>query len=149
MIRVRSFQDLGAGIVFILIGLAGIVFGRDLAVGTAMRMGPGYFPMLLCALLILIGLVLGARSLMVAGPAVEPFHFRPLLLILALISASGYLLEWIGLALTTVVVTVGSAYARRDVSLRETLLLGAALALFVVFVFVYGLRQPLPAWWGR
>ena len=34
-------------------------------------------------------------------------------------------------------------------NLTETLLLAAGLALFVVGVFVYGLTQPLPAWWGR
>ena len=44
MFRVRSPQDLGAGVVFVLIGAAGIYFGQDLAFGSAARMGPGYFP---------------------------------------------------------------------------------------------------------
>ena len=47
MLRVKSPQDLGAGLVFMLIGVAGLYFGSDLAFGTAARMGPGYFPTLL------------------------------------------------------------------------------------------------------
>jgi hypothetical protein len=47
------------------------------------------------------------------------------------------------------VLTIGAAYARRDVNLPETLLLAAGLALFTVGIFAYALKQPLPAWWGR
>jgi hypothetical protein len=34
-------------------------------------------------------------------------------------------------------------------SLVETLLLAGGLAVFSVILFVYGLSQPFPAWWGR
>ena len=61
MVRVRSPQDLGAGVVFVVIGVAGYYFGRDLAFGSAARMGPGYFPMLLSVLIIAIGLIVGFR----------------------------------------------------------------------------------------
>jgi hypothetical protein len=149
MFRVRSPQDLGAGVVFILIGVAGIVFGRDLAFGSAARMGPGYFPTLLSYLIIAIGLVLAIRSLAADGPPIPPIHLRPLAVILAAILAFGLLIDRIGLALTAAVLTVGAAYARRDVNLVETLLLALGLALFAVGVFVYALTQPLPAWWGR
>ena len=72
MLRVKSAQDLGAGLVFMLIGLAGFCFGTDLAFGTAARMGPGYFPVLLSGLIIAIGLVLGLRGVTVEGPPIEP-----------------------------------------------------------------------------
>ena len=55
----------------------------------------------------------------------------------------------IGLALTAIALTVFAAFARREVNLVETLLLGVGLALFAVVVFVYLLGQALPAWWGR
>ena len=112
-------------------------------------MGPGYFPTILSYLIIGIGLVLAVKSLGVDGPPIERVHVRPLLAILAAILAFGFLIDRIGLALTAALLTIGSAYARRDVDLKETLLLAAGLALFVVGVFVYGLTQPLPAWWGR
>jgi hypothetical protein len=93
--------------------------------------------------------VLAAKSLATDGPPIERIYFRPLFAILAAILAFGFLIDRIGLALTAAVLTIGSAYARRNVDLKETLLLAAGLALFVVGVFVYGLTQPLPAWWGR
>jgi hypothetical protein len=149
MLRVKSPQDLGAGVVFALIGLAGLYFGSDLAFGTASRMGPGYFPVLLSVLIIAIGLVVGARGLTAVGPPIEPFQLRPILFIIAAILIFGFLIESIGLALTAVVLTVLAAYARPNVNLREAILLGIGLAIFTVVVFVSVLGQPLPAWWGR
>jgi hypothetical protein len=147
--RVRSPQDLGAGLVFVAIGAAGVYFGRDLAFGTASRMGPGYFPILLSWLIILVGLIVGLRGLTLDGPPVEPIQLRPILFVVVAILMFGYLLDAIGLALTAIVLTLVAAYARRDASLGEALMLGAGLALFAVLVFVYALSQPLPAWWGR
>jgi lysylphosphatidylglycerol synthetase-like protein (DUF2156 family) len=149
MLRMRSPQDLGAGLVFVLIGAAGLYFGQDLAVGSAARMGPGYFPILLSSLIIGVGIVVGVKGLAVDGPPIERIHIRPLAIILAAILAFGALIDWIGLALTTAILTILAAYARREVNLKETLLLAAGSALFAVGVFVYALTQPLPAWWGR
>ena len=63
MVRVKSPQDLGAGAVFVLIGVAGLYFGRELAFGTAARMGPGYFPTLLSILILAIGIIVAIRGL--------------------------------------------------------------------------------------
>jgi hypothetical protein len=149
MVRVRSPQDFGAGVIFVTIGAAGLYFGQDLTFGSSARMGPGYFPTILSYLIIAIGLVLAVKSLGADGPPVERLYLRPLLAILAAILAFGFLIDRIGLALTAALLTIGSAYARRDVNLKETLLLALGLSLFVVLVFAYGLKQPLPAWWGR
>jgi Tripartite tricarboxylate transporter TctB family len=149
MLRVKSPQDLGAGLAFLLIGAAGIYFGKDLAFGTASRMGPGYFPVLLSGLIIVLGLIVGAKGLMVEGPPIEPVQLRPILFITAAILIFGYLIESVGLALTAILLTLFAAYARPEVKLSETIVLGVGLALFTVVVFVYLLGQALPAWWGR
>jgi hypothetical protein len=149
MLRVRSPQDLGAGLVFVLIGVAGLVFGQDLAFGSAARMGPGFFPTLLSWLIIAIGLVLAIKSLATEGPAIEPLQLRPLLAILVAILGFGVLIDRVGLALSAAALTLVAACARRKVNLTETLLLAVGLALFTVLIFSYALKQPLPAWWGR
>jgi hypothetical protein len=149
MLQVKSPQDLGAGIVFILIGAAGLIFGRELSMGTPGRMGPGYFPTLLSYIIIAIGVFVAARSFTLEGPPLERFYFRPLAFVVGAIILSGYLLNWFGLVLTSIAVAVISSYARRDVKLLEVLLLGVGMGLFSVVVFVYALGQPLPAWWGR
>ena len=149
MVRVKSPQDLGAGAVFVLIGLAGLYFGRELAFGTAARMGPGYFPILLSVLILAIGIIVAIRGLTTEGPPIEPVQLRPIAMIVAAILIFGVLIDVVGLALTALLLTVFAAYARREVKLTETILLGASLAAFTVAVFVYLLGQPLPAWWGR
>ena len=149
MLRVKSPQDLGAGLVFMLIGLAGLYFGSELAFGTASRMGPGYFPTVLSILILAIGIIVGLRGLSVEGPPVEPVQLRPIAFVVAAILIFGCSDRVVGLALTAVLLTLFAAFARRDVKLSETLLLGAGLAIFAVAVFVYVLGQPLPAWWGR
>jgi putative tricarboxylic transport membrane protein len=149
MLRVKSPQDFGAGLVFLAIGLAGLYFGGELAFGSSARMGPGYFPTLLSWLIILIGLIVGFRGMTIEGPPIERVQLRPISFILAAILIFGFLIEAVGLALTAVALTVLAAYARREANLPETLMLGIGLALFTVLVFVYVLGQPLPAWWGR
>ena len=149
MFRIKSPQDVGAAVVFVGLGLAGVYFGRDLALGSAARMGPGYFPVILSWIIIGIGLIVGFKGLTIEGPRIEPMQLRPMLVIIAAILAFGFLIDKIGLALTAALLTILAGYARRDVNLWEALLLAATLALFSVVLFVYGLSQPFPAWWGR
>jgi hypothetical protein len=149
MLRIRSPQDFGAAVVFVAIGLAGAYFGRDLALGTAGRMGPGYFPAILSWAIVGVGAVVGLKSLAIEGPRIEPIQFRPLLVVIAAILLFGFLIGAVGLAISAVMLTVLAAYARREASLVEALALGVGLSAFAVIVFVYGLSQPLPAWWGR
>lgn len=149
MIRIRDPQDLGAAVVFALIGLGGIYFGRDLSYGTASQMGPGYFPAILSWLILALGVGIGLKALVSRGPRVEPIRYRPLVVVTGAVVAFGFLLETVGLALAAVILTVLAAYARRDVNLAETLLLGAGLSAFCLLVFVFALSQPLPVWWGR
>jgi Tripartite tricarboxylate transporter TctB family len=149
MFRIKSPQDVGAAVVFMAIGLAGVYFGSDLSFGTAARMGPGYFPIILSWTIFAIGAVVGFKGLTIEGPRIEPVQLRPILIIIAAILAFGYVIEKLGLAITAALLTVLAGYARRDVNLWETLLLAAGLALFCVGLFVYALSQPFPAWWGR
>jgi hypothetical protein len=149
MLRIRSPQDLGAAVVLVAIGLAGAYFGKDLSFGTAGSMGPGYFPIILSWIIVGVGLVLGLTGVTVEGPPIEPIQFRPITVIIAAILVFGILISTAGLAIAAVLLTVLAAYARRDVNLKEAVLLGIGLAVFTVGVFVYGLSQPLPAWWGR
>ena len=149
MFRVKSPQDLGAAVVFILIGLAGIYFGKGLTFGTAARMGPGYFPTIISSLILLLGIGIGLRSIVIEGPPIEKLQFRPLIFVIGSILIFGILIDRVGLAIAAVTLTLVAGFARRSVNLKENFVLGAGLAIFTIVVFVYALGQPLPAWWGR
>jgi hypothetical protein len=88
-------------------------------------------------------------SLSTEGPPIEAPQFRPLFFVLLSVIVFGYLMSYVGLAITGVAMTLIAAFARREVKLFESLLLGVGLSIGCVLIFVYGLGQPLPAWWGE
>jgi hypothetical protein len=148
MLRIKSPQDVGAAATFILIGLAGLWFGREYEIGTTSQMGPGYMPMLLSVGLILFGIIVGLRAVTVQGPAFERIRWRSVLLILLSILVFALLIETAGLLAATFAVVVLSACASREASWKETIGLAVFLAIFCVLVFVYALKQPIPILWG-
>ena len=75
-------------------------------------MGPGYFPVILSWLIIAIGAVIGLMSLFVEGPPVEAPQFRPILFVLLSIVIFGYLMTYVGLAITGVVMTLRRRLSR-------------------------------------
>jgi Tripartite tricarboxylate transporter TctB family len=149
MFRIRSPQDFGAAAVFVAIGVAGLYFASDLAFGTASRMGPGYFPVLLSACILLIGVIVGIRSLSIDGPAVERIAIRPIAVIVLCIVGFGLTIERAGVAITAAALVLLASYARPGARLPESLALAAAMVVFVIAVFVYALGQPLPVLWSR
>src|SRR5215470_15737222 len=144
MFRIKSPQDFGAAIVLIVIGLAGLWFGRDYEMGTVSQMGPGYMPMLLSVGLVIFGGVIGLRAVSVDGPPIERGRWYPSVLILICVLLFAFLIGTAGLAPTIFVVAVLCAFASPEVRWKEAITLGIGLAIFCVLVFVYGLRQPIP-----
>jgi hypothetical protein len=143
MPRIKSPQDLGAAVMFLLIGAAGWWLGRGYEMGTASRMGPGYLPMVLSGGLVVFGIVVGLRAVTLRGPGIEPVVWRTNALILGAILSFVFLIESAGLAVATFVVAVLSARASADSRWGETVGLGIFLAVFCVLVFVYALRQSM------
>ena len=143
MLRLKSPQDFGAGLIFILIGCAGLYFGQDLRFGSAARMGPGFFPYYISLGIVLIGLVVGARGFAFDGPPIEAMKLRPILCVLASLLVFGFAMDTLGLIFSAVALTVVSALAQRHPNWRDTLLLAAGMTAFCAIVFVWALKQPL------
>jgi hypothetical protein len=153
-------KDLGAGGLFLGFGVAALVLARDLPVGTAVRMGPGYFPTVLGALLALVGAAVVLRALLHRSPPAgsgevapppAPFAWRPLLVISAATALFGLLLRGAGLVPATAVLVIGSAWASPKFSLRSAVPLAVGAAVFCALVFVKGLGVPMPifgSWFG-
>ena len=64
---IRHPKDFFAGVLFVAVGIAAIVIAANYPLGTAARMGPGYFPRILGILLILLGCALALRALRLQG----------------------------------------------------------------------------------
>ena len=144
--RLRSANDVFAGAFLIVVALAGEWLASDLRVGTAVRMGPGYFPQLVGWVVLGLGLLLALRGLIVEGPPAERWAPRPLLLIPASIAVFGYALERFGLVAAVLALVVVARVGGRDIRPVETALLGACLAAFCVLLFVRLLGMTPPVW---
>ena len=88
MRRVIASKDFLAGILYMTFGLLGLWLGRDLEAGIAESMGAGFFPRLICALLIAIGALQAALSLMRADDNVERGKWRPFVFVTLCVCAS-------------------------------------------------------------
>ena len=149
MLRIKSPQDLGAGVILLGVGIGGLIFGRELTFGTAGRMGPGFFPTILSWLILGFGGLIAARAFAIDGEKIDRMQLRPLALVLISILAFALLIERVGLALAVAAVVLLAGLARSNLRPLELAMLALGLAVSSVVVFVYGLGQPLPAWWGR
>jgi hypothetical protein len=146
-VRVRSPKDFWAGLMFVGFGLFFAVWAATFyRLGTSLRMGPGYFPVVLGALLAAVGLLILLRSLALKGEKIARFHFRPLLLVLGGCAAYGYLMGPAGLIAATAALVVISAMGGHEFSPREVAILAVALIALSVVVFVKGLSLPFPLW---
>jgi putative tricarboxylic transport membrane protein len=146
--HIKSPQDFGAAVLLMLLGLAGLWFGREYELGSVSQMGPGYMPMLLSVGLVAFGAVIGLRSLATEGPPIDRGRLLPSVLILVAVLLFAFLIDTAGLAPAVFVVTVLAAFASVEMRWKEALALAAGLALFCVLIFVYGLRQPIPVFGG-
>jgi hypothetical protein len=158
--KIKSQQDFWAGVMFIAFGLFFVVFavgtpefldkmlGTKLIpgyqIGSAVRMGPAYFPLVLGGLQAVLGAIVLINSLILDGPAVAKFHFRPLVFIAISSLAFAYLLKPLGLIVASIALVFISAYGGHEFKWKEVAILSVVLVIGSVLVFVEGLTLPFP-----
>ena len=138
-------KDFWAGAIYLVLGLATVILARNLTLGSAARMGPGYFPTVLGGLLAVIGLVSLLRGLLRSGELVGQIHLKPMILVIGATLFFAASLEVLGLALALPAAMFIAATASKRFRFAPVPLLGlAAFTIFCVLVFVRGLDVPLP-----
>lgn len=145
-LRVRNQQDLCSGILFLGVALFALWVARDYPTGTSVRMSSGYFPRMLCLLLIALGLYVLVRSLVVEGPAVSAVKLRPVILITVGVTVFALTIQTLGIVTATFLLSLIGGHASARVRLWEMLAAAAVLTLLSVAIFIFGLGLPLPLW---
>jgi len=143
---IRNPRDFWSGVLFTLFGVGTLAIGSKYTLGTAARMGPGYFPRILGILLIVLGVTIALRALRVRGEAMPRFRLRPLVVVLGTVVLFGAIVRPLGVALSTVILIVVASAASSEFRPRESLVAGVLLAALAVGVFVIGLQLQLPIW---
>jgi len=141
----RNNRDFLAGLLFIAIGVVALtVAARDYPMGTAMRMGPAYFPAVLGGILVLLGAWVAARGIRSGEMVKGDWGLKPLLLVALAIVLFGFLMSRFGLVPALTAVFLVSAAAGREFRWKEVLLLTAVMSAFAVVVLLYVLKIPYP-----
>jgi hypothetical protein len=140
----RNAKDFWTGIIYIAIGGAAIVIGRDYGLGTAMKMGPAYFPVILSGLLILIGSLSVIRSFVKSGTPIGTVAWKGLSLVIAATLLFGFTVRGAGMVIALPLMVIISAYASTRFRWKYALALAAGVTVFCILVFQIGLGVPLP-----
>ena len=144
-LRIKAPKDFWAGLMFIGFGAFFMVWAlTHYQMGTAVRMGPAYFPAVLGGLLAFLGILVLLESFAMEGPAVPTFKFRPLILISAACVVYGYAMKPLGLILSTALLVFIAAFGGHEFKWKEVTILYVVLIVFSLLVFVKGLTLPFP-----
>jgi hypothetical protein len=140
-------KDFLSGCLLIAVGLFFAYVGRSYTFGTPRHMGAGFMPVCLAFLLAGLGAILAVRSLGQSDNRFEQFTgFRPLLVVLAGVVVFSFMLEPIGLVLSSFVLVLIACCAATPVRRVESVALAAGLTLGVVLLFVVALGVPINLW---
>lgn len=146
--KIRNHKDFWAGVLFMSFGAFFVVFSAQYKIGTAAKMEPGYFPTLVGAIVIILGLITTAGS-MTSKSAVEKvdrLNMGVLLLLMGSVVAFGLLINPLGLIASMFILIFMSSCASHEFTLKTALITSAALILLCLSLFVWLLKLQMPLW---
>lgn len=151
---VKSMQDLGAGLVLLLLALLALWLTRDLAQGTLDSVGPAMLPRGLAVALGLCGVALVTRSFLSPSDALEGWDVRGMIMITLGITGfaltirsfpfGGFTSPGLGLLVAGPLSILIAGFATREATLRERLVLALGLTAFCMLLFADLLNLPVP-----
>lgn len=148
-LRIGSKEDFWAGLMFMSFGAAALWIAQDYQMGTARRMGPGYFPTGLGMILVGFGVAILARSFWGAGEGISRWAWRPLIMMIVGLVAFAVLKDELGLIVAVMALVVAASFADpAQKNYKEIAILAVLLAIGSAALFVWGLGLPFKIWWG-
>ncbi|HEV2573093.1 MAG TPA: tripartite tricarboxylate transporter TctB family protein [Beijerinckiaceae bacterium] len=146
--RALRTTDGQSGLVFMAVGIIAVVGASQYPIGTLARMGPGFFPLCLGILLVVVGLISLAGSLRSDDVIAEPVSVRALVVITLAVVVSALLLLQAGLLVAIPALVIISAFASPSVKWLPLLVTTVVLTALAYGVFVWGLNMQIPlVWW--
>jgi hypothetical protein len=132
-------KDFLSGLMFIAFGLGALYFGRNLAVGTSIRMGPGYVPHMLSYIMFGLGMLICIVAFVQGSEPVEKPKWKPITLVTIGIVCFALLFERAGLLPALVVLILIASLGGDEFKLIEVIGNMVVLAVLCTVVFKLGL----------
>jgi hypothetical protein len=147
-----AHKNVLAGLMFMGVAALGLWLSRDYPIGTALRMGTGYVPRLLCWILLGLGAVIflqglyeaHARGVRIAGRGGSAW--RPLIFVTLSLLVFALTLERLGLAIAILLLTGIGSLAARNLRPIETVVAALVLIALSWGIFIVGLGLTIPVW---
>lgn len=140
---IKSPKDFFAGLMFLAIAVVFAIGVRELPIGTAFRMGPGYFPLLLVLLLAVFGLITLIKGIRVPGMPIGAIPWRGIAFITLPVIFFGATLKGLGFIPSLAITVLSTTFASRLWDLKTSIGITVVLVVFSWLVFVRGLGLPL------
>jgi hypothetical protein len=131
-------RDLYAGLLFSAFGLVFLIIAQDYTLGNSRRMGPGYFPAILGALQLGLGLLVLGMAFFKGNKDDEALEGTDCVLLFA------QLLPVAGFIVAAPVSLIFSSLASPESSWRERITLTLVLTAGTILVFRVGLEMRFP-----
>jgi hypothetical protein len=145
---IKAPKDFLAGVIFLLVGGVFFFWSREYQMGTATRMGPGYFPALLAIVLCLFGIGAIIKGVLAKTPDPLPNHsILPLFFMVGAVFSFGLLIGRAGFVVASAVSLVLACYQRWRTAPLEIVALFVCLTLFNYTVFIYFFGMPMKVFW--
>ena len=147
MERRRSYPDVLAGAIFVLIGGAFAVGSLSYELGTLLRMGPAYFPLVVGVILALLGVGVIVKGL-VAGDDITfgTIPWRAVAVIVVALVFFGFTVRRLGFVPASLVTALLTTLASRRVRPLMSVAVAAGLTVAATLIFVVGLQLRVPLW---
>lgn len=144
--QIRNKRDFWSGVMFLTFGILFMIFSRQYQMGTAAKMGPGYFPMVLGGLMATLGFMvcLGSLSKSATKTELSKVGWREISLVLIGVIVFGLLLPKMGIIVALIALIFIGARASHEFSFRDTAIATVVLLLLSYVVFVKGLELQFP-----
>ena len=147
MERHRSVPDVLAGAIFVLIGGAFVVGSLSYELGTPLRMGPGYFPLLVGAVMAALGVAIVLKGL-IAGEVLTfgVIPWRAIAGIVVALLFFGFFIRRLGFVPTSAVTALLTTLASPRVRPLPAVAVALGLTVASTLIFVVGLQLRIPLW---
>ena len=153
-LRVRSTQDLAAGIFMIVAAAIAIVLSRDLSTGTLRQIGPGMLPISFAVICGFLGLLQVIGSLRYNGEQLQGWSWRGVFFVLGgacvfALTIRGFdigpiSVPALGLLVAGPLVMLIAGFAADDVKPIELLIFTVGMCTACILLFKYALNLPIP-----
>jgi putative tricarboxylic transport membrane protein len=153
-LRIRSQQDLAAGLFIIALGLLAIFLSRDLPMGSLRQIGAGMLPKSIATICIGLGLLLMLSSIRYNGERLSGWSWRGVIFVLGGAVLFGLTIRGfeigplkipqLGLLVSGPLVVLIAGTAADDVRWKELVIFAIVMTLFCALLFKYALSLPIP-----